>query len=118
VALRGRYADTVRVATLIALAFCTGAAMLVWIRPRLGRASWLSLAAVFVVVDVGLMGLTSQLSQVPPNDLLAGTTPIQKLMVAKLPAHRREFYSWKSAAPLMVKREIAASATPHFSRIF
>jgi hypothetical protein len=89
VALRGHYANTVRIATLVALAFCTGAAVLVWIRPRLGRAPWLSLATVFVVVDVGLMGLTSQLIQTPPNDLLAGKTPIEKLMVAKLPTDGR-----------------------------
>ena len=38
-----------------------------------------------MAVDVGLMGLTSQLTQTPPNDLLAGTTPIQKLMAANLP---------------------------------
>ena len=31
------------------------------------------------------MGVTSQLTQTPPNDLLAGTTPIEKLMAAKLP---------------------------------
>jgi hypothetical protein len=85
VAVRGRYADTVREATLIALAFCAGAAVLVWIRPRLTRASWARLAAVFVIIDVGLMATTSQLTQTPPNDLLSGTTPIEKLMAAKLP---------------------------------
>jgi hypothetical protein len=89
VPLRAHYADTVRIATLIALAFCTGAAVLVWIRPRVRRTTWLSLAAVFVAIDVGLMGLTSQLSQPPPNDLVAGTTPIEKLMVAKLPTGGR-----------------------------
>src|SRR3984885_487071 len=45
VPLRAHYADTVRIATLIALAFCTGAAVLVWIRPRLRPTTWLSLAA-------------------------------------------------------------------------
>jgi hypothetical protein len=89
VALRGRYADTVRVATLIALAFCAGAAVLVWIRPRLARMSWARLAAVFVAIDVGLMGATSQLTQTPPNDLVSGTTPIEKLMAAKLPSGGR-----------------------------
>ncbi len=74
-----------REATAIALAFCLGAALLVWIRPRLGSVSWSRLAAVFVVVDLGLMGLTSQLTQTAPNDLIAGTTPVQKLMAAKLP---------------------------------
>ena len=85
VSLRARYANTVREATLIALAFCAGAAVLVWIRPRLATVSWSGLAAVFVAIDVGLMGVTSQLTQTPPNELLAGTTPIEKLMAAKLP---------------------------------
>ena len=58
--------------------------MLVWIRPRLGR-SLAGLAAVFVAVDIGLMAFTSQLTETPTNDLLAGTTPIEKLMVATLP---------------------------------
>ena len=70
---------------MIALAFCVGAAVLVWIRPWLGGVSWSRLAAVFVAVDVGLMGFTSQLTQTPPNDLVAGTTPVEKLMAAKLP---------------------------------
>jgi hypothetical protein len=85
VSLRARYAATVREATLIALAFCAGAAVLVWIRPRLTTVSWSGLAAVFVAIDVGLIGASSQLTQTPSNDLLAGTTPIEKLMSAKLP---------------------------------
>ena len=84
VSLRPAIAHTVREATAIALAFCVVAAVLVWIRPRLGSASWCRLAAIFVAVDVGLMGLTSQLTQTAPNDLLAGTTPVQKLMAANL----------------------------------
>jgi hypothetical protein len=75
---------TVREATAIALAFCVGAAVLVWIRPHLGNASWCGLAAIFVVVDVGLMGITSQLTETVPNDVVAGTTPVQKLMAANL----------------------------------
>lgn len=89
VALSPRDMSTVREATVIALAFCIGGAALVWIRPLLGRISWLRLAAVFVIVDLGLMGLTSQLAATPPNDLVAGMTPIQKLMVAKLPTDGR-----------------------------
>ena len=85
VSLRPREVVTVREATLIALAFCLGAAALVWIRPRLGRTSWSSLAAIFVAIDIGIIGVTSQLAATPPNDLVAGTTPVQKLMVAKLP---------------------------------
>jgi hypothetical protein len=84
VSLRPAIAHTVREATVIALAFCVGAAVLVWIRPRLGTVSWTGLAAVFVAVDVGLMGMSSQLTQTAPNDLLAGTTPVQKLMAASL----------------------------------
>ncbi len=82
---RPRITDTVREATLIALAFCAGGAVLVWIRPRLATAPWSALATVFVAVDIGLIGFTSQLTQTPTNDLLAGTTPIEKLMAAKLP---------------------------------
>ena len=85
ISLRPRIIDTVREATAIALAFCAGGAVLVWIRPRLPAMPWSALAAVFVAFDIGLMGFTSQLVQTPTNDLLAGTTPIEKLMAAKLP---------------------------------
>jgi hypothetical protein len=84
VSLRPSLTHTVREATAIALGFCIVAAALVWIRPRLARVWWVRLAAVFVAVDVGLMGLTSQLTQTAPNDLLGGTTPVQKLMAANL----------------------------------
>ena len=80
---------TVREATVFALVFCAVAAGLVWIRPRLGRVPWVRLAAVFVAVDLGLMALTSQLTQTPPNELLSGTTPIEQLMAAHLPAGGR-----------------------------
>ena len=53
---------TVREATVIALAFCAGAAAVVWIRPLLGTVSWARLAAVFVALDLGLMAVTSQLT--------------------------------------------------------
>jgi hypothetical protein len=89
VSLRPSITDTVREATAIALAFCLGAAVLVWIRPRLGSVPWARLAAVFVAVDIGLIGLTSQLSQTASNELLAGATPVQQLMAAKLPAGAR-----------------------------
>ncbi len=85
VPVRPRIVDTVREATAIALAFCAGGAVLVWIRPRLPAVPWSALAAVFVAFDIGLMGFTSQLVQTPTNDLLAGNTPIEKLMAAKLP---------------------------------
>ena len=75
---------TVRKATFWALALCAGAAVLVWLRPKLARVQWLSLAGIFVAVDLGLMGLTSQLTQVPPNDLVSGTTPVQQLMAEHL----------------------------------
>jgi len=68
--------STVREATLVALVFCAGAAALVWIRPRLPALRWSMLAAVFVALDLGLMALTSQLTQTPPNELLSGTTPV------------------------------------------
>jgi hypothetical protein len=89
VSLRPSITDTVREATAIALGFCIGAAVLVWIRPRLGNVSWSRLAAVFVAFDIGLVALTSQLTQTAPNELLAGTTPVQQLMAAKLPPGAR-----------------------------
>ena len=81
--------STVREATIIALAFCVVAAALVWLRPRLRGPQWLGLAGVFVAVDLGLMALTSQLTLMPTNDLVSGTTPIQQLMAAHLPAGGR-----------------------------
>jgi hypothetical protein len=76
--------STVRIATIVALAFCAGAAALVWLRPRLAAQQWLGLAGAFVAVDLGLMALTSQLTQIPPNDLVSGTTPVQQLMASQL----------------------------------
>ena len=72
-----------REATICALALCAGAATLVWVRPRLRRGPWTALVTAFVVVDLGIMAITSQLSP-PPNDLVAGTTPVQQLMAAHL----------------------------------
>jgi hypothetical protein len=89
VSLQPNITDTVRLATATALAFCAGGAVLVWIRPRLDVVRWSALATVFVALDVGLLGITSQLTQTPPNDLLAGTTPIENLMAAKLPPGAR-----------------------------
>ncbi len=79
-----RVSATVREASLIALAFCAGAAALVWLRPHVRRVRWLGWTTAFVVVDVGLMALTSQLVTMPTNDLLAGQTPVQQLMRAHL----------------------------------
>ncbi len=80
---------TVREATVFAVVLTAVAAALVWIRPWLGTVPWVRLAAVFVAVDLGLMGLTSQLAQSPPNDLLSGTTPVEQLMAAHLAAGGR-----------------------------
>jgi len=76
--------STVRKATVIALALCAGAAAVVWIRPYLRTLPWVRLAGVFVALDLGLMVATSQLSEIPPNDLVSGTTPVQQLMEAHL----------------------------------
>ena len=76
--------STVRKATVIALALCAGAAAIVWIRPYLRTLPWVRLAGVFVALDLGLMAATSQLSEIPPNDLVSGTTPVQQLMEAHL----------------------------------
>jgi hypothetical protein len=75
---------TVREATIIALAFAVGAAAVVWMRPRLTTRQWAAAAAAFVAVDLGLMAFTSQLMQSPSNDVVSGTTPIQRLMTAHL----------------------------------
>jgi hypothetical protein len=84
VQLSPSYATTVRQATIVALCFCAGAAVVVWLRPWLAQPHWRWLVAVFVSIDIGLMGLTSQLTATPPNDLLSGTTPIQQLMARNL----------------------------------
>ncbi len=75
---------TVREATVFAVVFTAVAAGLVWIRPWLGTIPWARLAAVFVAVDLGLMGITSQLAISPPNDLVNGTTPVEQVMAADL----------------------------------
>jgi hypothetical protein len=80
---------TMREATLIALAFCAGAAAVVWLRPWLSSARWLSLVTVFVGIDIGIIALTSQLASWPPNDVVAGTTPVEQLMAAHLPPNGR-----------------------------
>ncbi len=85
VSVKPAISATVRKATVIALAFCAGAAAIVWIRPVLRNVSWARLVAVFVALDLGVMALTSQLTQIPPNDLVAGTTAVQQLMASHLP---------------------------------
>ena len=89
VSINPSIARTVREAVLIALLFCAGAAAVVWLRAHLPTTSWRWVAAVFVAVDLGVMALTSQLTNSPPNDLVSGTTPIQQLMAAHLPAGSR-----------------------------
>ena len=82
-------AHTVREAVLIALLFCAGAAVVVWLRAHLPTTWWRGVAAVFVAADIGVMALTSQLTNSPPNDLISGTTPVQQLMASHLPAGSR-----------------------------
>ena len=105
VSINSAIASTVRTATAYALVLSAGAAAIVWLRPRLNPTTWLRVAAVFVAVDIGLMALTSQLTESPPNDLLTGTTPVQQLMAAHLaPAGRMVNYdpqtydSWPDSA--------------------
>ena len=76
---------TVREATLIALALAAGAGAVVWLRSRLTSRQWAIAAAAFVALDLGLMALTSQLAQSPSNDVISGTTLIQRVMAANLP---------------------------------
>ena len=75
---------TLRRASLWALVLCTGGAALVWIRPHMRRPNWMMLVTAFVVVDLGIMAITSQLATGPSNEVLAGTTPVQQLMAANL----------------------------------
>ena len=75
---------TVREATIIAMALCAGAAAVVWVRPLIGTVSWARLAAVFVALDLGLMAVTSQLTLLPTNQLVSGTTPVQQVTAAHL----------------------------------
>jgi hypothetical protein len=78
-------ATTVRKATIVALVLSGSAAAIVWMRPRLARTYWMPLVSVFVAVDIGIMALTSQLTQTAPDALLAGMTPVQHLMAQNLP---------------------------------
>ena len=75
---------TVRQVTVIAVALCAGAAAVVWVRPLIGTVSWARLAAAFVAIDLGLMAVTSQLTVVPPSELVSGTTPVEQLTAAHL----------------------------------
>jgi hypothetical protein len=75
---------TVRQATLIALAFCLGAAGIVWLRPILRPRHWLILVSAFTVLDLGLLGATSGLVTIPSNAVVAGTTAIETAARAHL----------------------------------
>jgi hypothetical protein len=79
-----REVHTVRVASLYALAFCAVAAVVVWLRPRLSGRAWMAAAAVFVFVDVGLMAATSQFVKFPSNDVVSGTTSVERALAANL----------------------------------
>jgi hypothetical protein len=85
VTLNPSIAATVRQATIVALVLSVTAAAIVWARSRLARLSWVRLVTLFVAVDVGIMALTSQLTNRAPNELLSGTTPVQRLMAENLP---------------------------------
>jgi hypothetical protein len=76
--------STVRRASLWALVLCAGGSALVWIRPWLSTNRWKVLVVGFVAFDLGVMVITSQLAASPPNDVLAGTSPVQQLMAAHL----------------------------------
>jgi hypothetical protein len=81
--------STIREAIIFAAVLSAGAAGLVWLRPKLSRSWWVSLAAAFVAVDLGILALTSQLVQTPTSEVIAGKTPTQQLMAAQLPAGGR-----------------------------
>jgi hypothetical protein len=75
---------TVRQASLIAAGFCLAAWVVVWLRPRLPGRWWLPVMACFVAADLGLAGAVGELSTPPPNDLVAGTTPVENYIGANL----------------------------------
>ena len=85
VSINNTIVSTVREALIFAGVLCAVAAAIVWLRPTLSTKAWVRVAAVFVAVDLGIMALTSQLTETPPNDVVAGTTPTQQLMAAHLP---------------------------------
>jgi hypothetical protein len=87
-------AQTVREATLIALACCLGAAGIVWLRSVLRHRLWLTAMTAFVVLDLGLIAGTSPLISPPPNALVAGRTPDERLVAAHLsPGGRFDVYN-------------------------
>jgi hypothetical protein len=75
---------TIRQASLIAAGFCLAAWGVVWLRPRLPGRWWLPVMACFVAADLGLAGAIGELSAPPPNDLVAGTTPVENYIGANL----------------------------------
>jgi hypothetical protein len=75
---------TIRQASLIGAAFCLAAAAVVWLRPRLPARWWLPIMAFFVAADLGFAGALGELSTPPPNDLVAGTTPVENFIGANL----------------------------------
>jgi Bacterial membrane protein YfhO len=86
-------AHTVREASLIALAFCAGAAVVVWLRSVASRRAWTVCVIVFMAADLGLVAGTSALTVTPSNAALAGTTPIETFLAAHLaPGGRFDFY--------------------------
>jgi hypothetical protein len=76
---------SVRVTTLIALAFCVTAAAVVWLRSRVARGTWIRWAMVFVLADVGLIAGSGQLLNVPNNAYLSGNSSIEQYLAANLP---------------------------------
>jgi len=75
---------TVRVASMIAAGVCLLAAVVVWLRSLLPSRWWIPLMSLFVVLDVGFVGATGQLSVIPPNDLISGTTSVENYVAAHL----------------------------------
>jgi hypothetical protein len=80
---------TVREATIFALGFSAGAGVIVWLRSVLPYRYWMSAAAVFTLIDLGLAAGTSQLIYAPSNDVVAGDTTVESYIAAHLPAGGR-----------------------------
>ena len=75
---------TVKEASLIALAFCVSAGLVVLLRSVAQHRLWVSAVVLLVGADLGLVAGTSQLILTPPNSVIAGTTGIEQAVGSHL----------------------------------
>jgi hypothetical protein len=75
---------TVREATITAAGVCAVAACVVWLRAWLPAKSWVPIMSIFIVADIGFIAATSQLITPPDNQVLSGTTSVDRYIAANL----------------------------------